>query len=75
MLKTFNESLLIFGVCVRKKLCNCLNFFLFLLLFLLIEKGKVFLEMFHHSLPRKRVTKIGLISLDTLKKVCTEIVP
>ena len=35
---------------------------------------KVFLSMFHHLLPRKRVTKIGLILLGKLKKVYVKIV-
>ena len=30
---------------------------------------KVFLRTFHDILPRKRVTKVRLVSLDTLKKV------
>ena len=52
-------------------------FFLFSFSFLsrfLDGLPKVFLGKFHHSLPKKRVTKVGLILLDTLKKVCVAIV-
>ena len=38
-----------------------------------LQKG--FLGTFHHSLPSMRVTKNGLISRDTLKKVYVRIVP
>ena len=31
--------------------------------------AKVFLQMFHHSLHRKRVTRIGIFSMDTLGNV------
>ena len=53
-----------------------LVFFLFFLLVAVLERLiKVFLGTLCHSLPRKRVTKIELILLDTLIKVSGKIVP
>ena len=44
--------------------------------FFLVTEGlsKVYLPTFNDLLPRKRVTKIGPISMDILKKVCLAIV-
>ena len=55
--------------------CNTKSFeipFVFFSLFFLPSMAfgravKSFLFMFYHSLPRNRVTRIGLFSLDTLK--------
>ena len=42
---------------------------------LLDELLKIFLRTFYHLLLTKLVTKTGLISLETLKKVSVKIVP
>ena len=47
----------------RKKLCNCPSSFFLLL-------GQTAKSSFNELLPRKRETKIWLISLATQKKVC-----
>ena len=60
-LKSFGISILVFS-------------FFFFLLQLFGRTAKSFLGMFYESLPSKRVTKIRLISLDTLKKVTVKIV-
>ena len=47
--------------------------FLLLFLFLVnafLQIAKSFLKTFYDSLPMRRVTKIGRISLDTSKKLC-----
>ena len=65
--------------CVLRVACNFLQFFFFFSFSfssLFLERlQKYFLLTFHHSLPKKRVTKIGIISLDTLKKTCVKILP
>ena len=55
--------------------CHSSFFFLFSLSpFFLEGLSKVYLPTFNDLLPRKRVTKIGPISMDILKKVCLAIV-
>ena len=41
---------------------------------LLDELPKYFLQFFYHFLPRESTSKIGLISLVTLKEACMKIV-
>ena len=45
-------------------------FFHFIVLALFLDgQIRVFLRIFHHSLPRKRVASIGLVSLDTMANI------
>ena len=53
-----------------------INFLFFLFLFSAFERtAKVFLGLLYHSLSRKRVTNIELISLDILQNISVKILP
>ena len=49
--------------------CKEKSFAIVFLNFFYFSFSLVFLPTFHHSLPRKRVTRIRLISLDTLANI------
>ena len=58
-------------VCKRKKLCNCLSFFIFFLLGSALGRtDKRLLVMFQRLLPRTPVTSTRLLSFDKLKNDC-----
>ena len=65
-----------FACCVKRFAIVCLFFFSFSFLSVLLQRlPKVFLRTFYHQLTSKCVTKIGIISLFTLKRVSARIVP
>ena len=64
-----------FACSIKRFVIVCLFFFSFSFSSVLLQRlPRVFLRTFYHSLTSKCVTKIGLISLFTLKKVSARIV-